>query len=69
MFSDSYLFTRLLIAVRTWNWTSVSSIWRLESNICHWLWTTIARLPFWITRWQKIPQFYFWLPSCRDSGW
>lgn len=69
MFSGSDLFTCLLIAVRTWNWTSVSSIWRLEINLCHWLWATIARLSFWVSRWQKIPQFYFWLPSCWDSGW
>lgn len=41
----------------------------MESYICHWLWATIARLPFWIPWWQTIPKLYFWLSSCWNCGW
>ena len=59
----------LYAAVRTINWTSVSSLWRLEIYLCHWLWGTSGGFSFWISRWWKISQLHFWLSSYWYSCW
>lgn len=62
------LWLYLFFTVRTWNWTTVSFIRRLEGFVCRWIWTSIARLRFRVTWWQAIPQLQFWMSSCGDGG-
>lgn len=64
-----YVDRMLAFAVRTWDWTTLSFIWRLESHFCHWIWASIGRLPFWVIWWQALPQLHLWMPSCWDSCW
>lgn len=56
-------------AVRTGNWTTVSSIRRVESHFHHWIWASTGRFSFWGTWWQALSQLHIWMSYRWHRGW